>query len=60
MFTALVSFVKPQQMSKWLVDCGASSDMTREKALLCEYQEFKIPKKVGVGDGHWKCPCKMS
>ena len=36
-FTASVSTVKAQQMGKWLVDSGASSHMTREKAFLCEY-----------------------
>ena len=50
-FTASVSFVDTQQMGKWLVDSSASSHMTREKALLFEYQEFKTPEKVGLGDG---------
>ena len=50
-FTASVNSVGPQQMGKWLVDSGASSHMTREKALLSEYQKFKISEKVGLGDG---------
>ena len=37
-------------MGKWLIDSGASSHMTREKELLFEYQEFKTPEKVGLGD----------
>ena len=37
-------------MVKWLKDSGAFSHMTRE-ALLSEYQEFKTPEKVGLGDG---------
>ena len=48
-FTPSVSSVDPHQMGKWLVDCGASSHMTKEKALLSEYQEFKTPEKVGLG-----------
>ena len=36
---------------QWLVDSGASSHMTREKALLFEYQKFKTLEKVGLGDG---------
>ena len=35
---------------QWLVDSGASSHMTREKALLFEYQKFKTLEKVGLGD----------
>ena len=38
-------------MGKGLVDSGASSNTTREKALLFEYQEFKTPEKVSLGDG---------
>ena len=38
-------------MGKWLVDSCASSHMTGKKALLSEYQEFKIPEKVDLGDG---------
>ena len=50
-FTASVSFVDTQQMGKWLLDSSALSHMTREKALLSEYQEFKTPERVGLGDG---------
>ena len=49
--TALVSFVDTQQMGKWLIDSGASSHMTREKALPSEYKEFRTPEKVALGDG---------
>ena len=38
-------------MGKWLVDSGALSHMTREKGLLSENKDFKIPVKVGLGDG---------
>ena len=38
-------------MGKWLLDSSALSHMTREKALLSEYQEFKTPERVGLGDG---------
>ena len=38
-------------MGKWLVDSGASSHMAREKELLQDYQEFKKPEMVGLGDG---------
>ena len=58
---ASVSFVDTQQMGKWLIDSGILSHMTREKALLSEYQEFKITEKVGIGDRCnwcWKCPSK--
>ena len=50
-FIASVRSVDTQQMGKWLVDSGASSHTTREKALLFEYQEFKTPEKVSLGDG---------
>ena len=50
-FTAPVSSVDKQQMGKWLVDSGASSHTTRDNALLFEYQEFKTPEKVSLGDG---------
>ena len=35
----------------WLVDSGASAHMTRDLRLLIGFQEFKIPQKVGLGDG---------
>ena len=50
MFIASVRSVDTQQMGKGLVDSGASSNTTREKALLFEYQEFKTPEKVSLGD----------
>ena len=50
-FTASVSSVDTQQMGKWLVESGAASHMTREKAMLLEYQDIKTPEKVGLGDG---------
>lgn len=39
------------QNEVWLVDSGASSHMTRNKELLTDYQGFKMPEKVGLGDG---------
>ena len=51
MFTASVSSVDLLQIGKWLVDSAASNHMTREKALLFEYQEFMTSQKVGLGDG---------
>ena len=38
--------------TRWLVDSGASSHMTREKKLLTNYKEFDIPQRVSLGDGH--------
>ena len=35
----------------WLVDSGASRHMTKDLRLLIGFQEFKIPQKVGLGDG---------
>ena len=49
-FVATDSVGSPQ-MSKWLVDSGASSHIVREKELLTDYLEFKKPEKVGLGDG---------
>ena len=33
------------------MDSGASSHMTWDRSLLTDYQEFKLPEKVGLGDG---------
>ena len=38
--------------TRWLVDSGASSHMTRERELLIDYEEFGTPHKVSLGDGH--------
>ena len=38
-------------MERWLVDSGASSHMTNQREILTDYQEFKHPEKVRLGDG---------
>lgn len=35
----------------WLIDSGASSHMTQNRALLVNYQELRKPEKVSLGDG---------
>ena len=35
----------------WIVDSGASSHMTQRRELLINYEEFKEPQKVCLGDG---------
>ena len=35
----------------WLIDLGVSSHMTKEKHALTNFQEFKEPENVALGDG---------
>jgi hypothetical protein len=42
---------KPPEECRWLVDSGASSDMTRMKYLCIDYYEFEKSEKVCLGDG---------
>ena len=50
-FAASVGSMDSPQMERWLVDSGASSHITNQRELLINYQEFKHPEKVGLGDG---------
>ena len=36
---------------KWILDSGVSQHMTYNKKFLKDYQEFDVPKSVGLGDG---------
>ena len=36
---------------KWIIDSGASSHMTQNKKFLVDYEEFKEPQKISLGDG---------
>ena len=36
----------------WVIDYGASSQMTKEKHVLMNYQEFAEPENIALGDGH--------
>ena len=37
-------------MTRWLIDSGASSHMTRKKDLLTDYKDLEKPEKVSLGD----------
>lgn len=50
-FSASIGLKDSPQMSQWLVNSGASSQMTLEKELLTDYKEFDQPENVRLGDG---------
>jgi hypothetical protein len=45
------SVIPIEREEKWLIDSGASSHMTNQREHMSDYQEFKQPEKVGLGDG---------
>ena len=48
---AFTAATTPDKRHKWLIVSGASSHMTPRKYLLKNYEEFKKPEKVCLGDG---------
>ena len=49
-YVASVKFAD-KECYPWLIDSGASSDMTKEKHVLTNFQEFDEPENVALGDG---------
>eukprot|EP00794_Sanderia_malayensis_P003880 gene3880-4423_t len=43
--------VNTDQCDEWLIDSGATSRMTWNKAVLRDFHEFQKPQLVGLGDG---------
>eukprot|EP00794_Sanderia_malayensis_P016299 gene16299-17936_t len=43
--------VNTDQCDEWLIDSGATSHMTWNKAMLRDFHEFQKPQLVGLGDG---------
>jgi len=50
-FVTSVNFVASPGQGQWLVEFGATSQMTREKQLLTDYYLFEKPELVGLADG---------
>lgn len=46
---AFAASAKLPSGTKWLVDSGAFSHMTRDRKLLADYKPFNVPQKVSLG-----------
>ena len=52
MFFASVGLKRDAQNKKWIIDSGASRQMTFQGEILCNYKQFETLEPVGLGDGH--------